>query len=222
MDTRTKLKLVGGAVGAAAGALGAWTLADALAKARVERVDYTHVTDVDGVELRRYPETVRVETTAPSERTAFRRLYRYIDGANDGGESVAMTTPVETGESVAMTAPVETEASDGDVTMSFFLPASYTPETAPEPSSDAVSLVVEPPKTLAVLSFSWWTPGVRVRKKESELLDALEATDIETVGAPALRRYDAPFTPPFRRTNEVAVEVESESVRRYLAGERST
>lgn len=210
METRTTLKLVGGAVGAAAGALGAWTLADALSKWRVERVDCTHVGDVDGVELRRYPELVRVETTAPSERTAFRRLYRYIDGANDGGESVAMT------------APVETEESDGDVTMSFFLPDSYTPETAPEPSNDAVSLVVDAPKTLAVLSFSWWTPGFRVRKQESGLLDTLEATDIEIVGEPALRRYDAPFTPPFRRTNEVVVEVESGSVRRYLAGERST
>jgi len=228
METRTKLKVVGGAVGAAVGALGVWTLADALGKLRVERVDYTHVGDVDGVELRRYPERVRVETTAPSQRTAFRRLYRYIDGANDGGESVAMTAPVETeesgetGESITMTAPVETEADEGDVTMSFFLPESYTPETAPEPSNDAVSLVIDPPATLAVLSFSWWTPGFRVRKKEQALADTLEDADIKTVGEPSLRRYDAPFTPPFRRTNEVVVEVDSASVRRYLAGERST
>ncbi|GAA0650488.1 SOUL family heme-binding protein [Salarchaeum japonicum] len=222
MDARTTLKLAGGAVGAAAGALGAWTLADALAKWRVETLDYTHVADLDGVELRRYPETVRVETTAPSERAAFRRLYRYIDGANEGGDAVDATARVETGERVAMTAPVETEDTDGGVTMSFFLPASYTPETAPEPSNDAVSLAVEPPKTVAVLSFSWWTPEFRVRRKHAELLDALDAADIDAVGEPALWRYDAPATPPFRRTNEVVVAVESGSVRRYLAGERST
>lgn len=249
MNLSTKAKAVGGAVGLGVGALGAWTVASAVASRGVERVPYTVVGDREGVELRRYPETVRVRTTAPSTRTAFRRLFRYIAGANEGGAEVSMTAPVETGEdagesggegvgdeqgakiemtapvetvdadrgeSISMTAPVETDEGDGGVTMSFFLPSSYTPETAPEPTSDAVELVVDPPKTMAALAFSWWTPGFRVRRKERELLGVLDDAGIDAVGDPVLRRYDAPFVPPFRRTNEVLVEVDSASVRRAL------
>jgi len=234
MNLSTKAKLVGGAVGLGVGALGAWTIADVVATRDVERVPYTRVGEIDGVELRRYPETVRVRTTAPSQGTAFRRLFRYIDGSNEGGAEVSMTAPVETGEesgeeiemtapvetergeSISMTAPVETDDAEGGVTMSFFLPSSYTPETAPEPTNDAVELVVDAPRTMAVLTFSWWTPALRVRQKERELQSVLDDAGIETISEPVLWRYDAPFTPPFRRTNEVLVEVDSESVRRAL------
>jgi len=204
MNLSTKAKLVGGAVGLGVGALGAWTIADVVATRGVERVPYTRVGEIDGVELRRYPETVRVRTTAPSQGTAFRRLFRYIDGSNEGGAEVSMT------------APVETDDAEGGVTMSFFLPSSYTPETAPEPTNDAVELVVDAPRTMAVLTFSWWTPALRVRQKERELQSVLDDAGIETISEPVLWRYDAPFTPPFRRTNEVLVEVDSESVRRAL------
>lgn len=264
MNATEKLKLGVGALGVGAAALGAWTLADVLANRGVERVPYTVVGEVDGVEVRRYPETVRVRTTAASEGAAFRRLFRYIDGENgtgrdaasgderadadgeeipmtapvetadtadDGdreGESVSMTAPVRTGdgdgsadrdgESVSMTAPVETEDAAEAVTMSFFLPPSYTPETAPEPTDPAVELVVDPPRTMGVRTFSWWTPDLRVRAQERRLRETLEAAGIEAVGDPVLERYDAPFTPPFRRTNEVAVEVDSASVRAWRRG----
>ncbi|MFB6077895.1 MAG: heme-binding protein [Halarchaeum sp.] len=249
MKAKAKLKAVGVAAGVGALALGAWSVAGTLANRGVERVPYTVVGELGDVELRRYPETVRVRTTAPTQYAAFRRLFRYIDGENAGangerseaadGEAVSMTAPVETGESVAMTAPVQTgDERDGEavsmtapvetdeegegVTMSFFLPDSYTPETAPEPTSDDVELVVDPPRTMAAYRFSWWTPNWRVRRAERRVARTLDDAGIDSVGEFVLRRYDAPVTPPFRRTNEVLVEVDSGSVRRALAGERST
>jgi len=246
MDATSRLKAVGVAAGVGAVALGAWTVAGALANRGVERVPYTVVGELGDVELRRYPETVRVRTTAPTQYAAFRRLFRYIDGENAGanggrgdaaavsmtapvetGESVSMTAPVQTGgerdgASVAMTAPVETDEASEGVTMSFFLPDSYTPETAPEPTSDDVELVVDPPRTMAAYRFSWWTPNWRVRRAERRVARTLDDAGIDSVGEFVLRRYDAPVTPPFRRTNEVLVEVDSASVRAALAGERST
>lgn len=248
MHWTTKAKLAAGAVGLGVAAGAVWTAVDAVRNRGTERVPYTTVGEIDGVELRRYPETVRVQTTAQSQREAFWRLFEYIDGANTGGQSVSMTAPVETdgtdgdgaerdgesiemtapvetreggaggdteGNSVSMTAPVETARAD-DVTMSFFLPDEYTPETAPEPTNEAVELVVVPPRTLAILGFSWWTPRARVALKERVLGKTLDRVGIETTGDTRLLRYDAPFTPPWRRTNEVVVEVDSDSVRRAL------
>ncbi|WP_042665113.1 heme-binding protein [Haloferax sp. ATB1] len=232
MDWKTKTKLGAGIVGVGLATAAVWTAVDLVNNRGTERVPYKTVERIDGVELRRYPETIRVRTTASNGREAFFRLFNYIDGANEGGTSVSMTTPVETGadtratgdaddgasvtgESISMTAPVETTREDG-ATMSFFLPATYTPETAPEPTNDDVKLVVDPPRTLAVLRFSWWAPSVRVSLKERTLRKTLAQAGIEPTSEPRLLRYDAPFTPPWLRTNEVVVEVDTTSVRRAL------
>lgn len=202
---------------------------------------YETVEGLDGIELRRYPRTVLVETTAPSRKAAFGRLYRYITGANEGSEEVAMTAPVATrevgtglamttsvrtgGAAVAMTAPVRTrrnagmggkrgaggeaDEDDGGVTMAFYLPSSYAPESAPVPTDPEVRLVVEPARTVAVRGFSWWTTRDRVDRARGELLDAVAEHDLETRGEPYLLQYDPPWTLPFLRTNEVVVGVET-------------
>ena len=206
MRPLTKATLAGGA------ALAGWIGWGIYSSKKAKTVPYERVRTLNGGEIRRYPQTVRVETTAPSQQTAFRRLFGYISGANRGGESVAMTAPVETrgGESVAMTAPVRSEAGESDseaVRMAFYLPAEYTPETAPEPTEADVTLVTEPPKTVAVNRFSWYVPEWRVTRRARKLLSTLDREGIEPVGDPYLLRYNDPWTPPFMRRNEVAVEV---------------
>src|SRR6056297_2345794 len=105
------------------------------------RVPFETVDELDGVEIRQYPQTVLVETTAPTANEAFRRLFGYLKGANEGDRSVAMT------------APVRTDAESDHVTMAFWLPPSYSPDSAPLPTDQRVSLVVEPARTAAVRSF---------------------------------------------------------------------
>ncbi|ELZ48803.1 SOUL heme-binding protein [Halorubrum coriense DSM 10284] len=177
-----------------------------------ESVPYEQLRTVNGAEIRRYPQTILVETAAPSQRIAFQRLFEYISGANRGDESISMTAPVETqsGDSIAMTAPVRSEATGTDtetIRMAFYLPSEYTPETAPEPTDPDVTLVTEPQKTVAVDQFSWYAPEWRVERRTEKLLATLEDEDIEPKGDPYLLRYNDPRTPPFLRRNEVAVEV---------------
>jgi hypothetical protein len=191
------------------------------------RVEYDTVARLGDVEIRRYPPTVLVETVAPTESAAFRRLFRYISGANRSATEVSMTAPVESaGESIPMTAPVESEAerrsesismttpvesdtTDAGVRMAFYLPAEYDYDTAPRPTDESVRLVEQPGRTLAVLGFSWFTTDGRVARKTDELLTTLAdaADEIDVVDDPFLMRYDGPGVPPFLRTNEVAVEV---------------
>lgn len=206
MRTRTKALLVG------VGVLLAAAVARGLAGRRsVPEVPYETLERLDGVELRRYPPSVAVETTAPDERVAFRRLARYIDGENEAGEDVAMTAPVasrSTGTDVAMTAPVRTRGDETGVTMAFYLPETYDADSAPVPTDPGVELVVEPERTVAARRFSWFATGSRVQRMHGDLLATLEGRDVEPVGEPALHRYDPPWTLPFARRNEVTVEVD--------------
>ena len=190
------------------------------------RVEYETVARIDDVEIRRYPPTVLVETTAATENRAFRRLFGYISGQNEPAEAVSMTAPVESepaaeagesvatgapveSESVAMTAPVETDREGEGVRMAFYLPAEYDYDSAPRPTDESVRLVEQPGRTLAVLGFSWWTSEGRVARKTEELASTLAAAEepFEVVGDPVLMRYEGPWVPPFLRTNEVAVPV---------------
>lgn len=227
---RTKSKLLLGGVGTA---LAAWVGWGVYSARSAERVPYETLGSLgDGaVELRRYPRTLLVETTARDDETAFRRLFGYISGANEGaqdvamtapvrsdesdtdqkrsGESVSMTTPVRTenGSNVSMTAPVRTDEGDDGVRMAFFLPAEYTQATAPVPTDPDVRLVVEGPRTVAVRSFSWWATDRRVANAEESLRSTLEREGVEPRGEPTLLRYNDPYTPPFMRRNEVSVRV---------------
>ncbi|PSQ66274.1 MAG: SOUL heme-binding protein [Halobacteriales archaeon SW_9_67_24] len=231
---RTRLGLVGAA--AVGGAVALWSGYSLLASRSTESVDYTVERTLDDrTEIRRYPELVRVETTGSSNREAFGRLFEYLQGANESrsevtmtapartdgeadGESIDMTSPVRTepereaeGESVPMTSPVRTDDGDdgGDgVRMGFYLPGAYTPNTAPRPTDPAVSLVVEPPRSVAARRFSWWATARRTSRQQSKLLETLAGSDATPIGEPFSLGYDAPGTPPFLRTNEVAVEVE--------------
>jgi hypothetical protein len=206
MNRRAKLLLV-----AAAGLVGVTVARNALAARRTERVPYDVLDTFEGVELRQYPLTVQAETTAPTEGAAFGRLFRYISGNNEADAEVSMTAPVvteERGQAVPMTAPVRSSATTDGTTMGFYLPASYTPETAPVPTDPRVRLVVEPPRTVAVRRFSWWASADRVASEADRLLDVVEDRGWTSTGDPTLMRYDPPWTPPFLRTNEVAVTVE--------------
>jgi len=140
---------------------------------KTKSVPYEQLRTLNGSELRRYPQTILVETTAPNQRIAFRRLFNYISGANQANESISMTAPVETqsGESIAMTTPVRSEASETEaetIRMAFYLPAEYTPETAPEPTEADVTLVTEPQKTVAVDQFFLVRPRVAGHATDAE------------------------------------------------------
>ncbi len=185
---RTIIKaLIGGAVATLIGWIG-WGV---YATRSTSEIPYEQVVTVGDIAIRRYPGTVRVETTASSQRIAFQRLYDYPSGANTGDAEITMTTPVETRPApLAMTAPVRSapDTADGGVQMAFYLPPTYDAETAPVPTDPDVDLVTESPTTVAVDSFSWYAPAWRVTRRIEALQDKLAAVEIEAIGEPYLQR----------------------------------
>lgn len=172
----------------------------------------------DTVEVRRYAPRVAAEAVIEADdpgaarNDAFGLLFDYISGANRGDAEISMTTPVAVQvepQKIAMTVPVETRATGDDrIAMRFFLPASYTLETAPAPTSPRVELVAVPLETEAVLRFSGSRSASAVRAREAELMATLERSGWEASGPPSALFYDPPWTLPFFRRNEVAVPVE--------------
>ena len=172
----------------------------------------------DDVEIRRYPArltaaaTVDAADSSSGRDQAFRVLFDYISGANKGQSEVDMTTPVEvdtSAEKIAMTVPVETAAAEsGPVTMYLFLPASYTPASAPEPTDPRVQIVELPSTTKAVLRFSGWGSDDSIEDNTGQLLEALGGSDWTVAGERTTLFYDPPWTLPFFRRNEIAIPVE--------------
>ncbi|WP_178915141.1 heme-binding protein [Natronomonas gomsonensis] len=199
------------ALGVVGGVIAGFGAAKLYQRAATETVPYTVVARLDDVELRRYPESVVVETVADSRPAAFRRLFKYITGENAGTTEIEMTAPVElsaNGATISMTAPVEIGGEDGS-RMRFYLPAEYDIESAPRPTEDSVELLEIPERTVAVRRFSWRPTEARIDSETEALLDKLEAANVPLAGEPFFMGYDAPWTLPFLRRNEVAVEVES-------------
>jgi hypothetical protein len=184
-----------------------------------ETLDYEVVADLgEDLEVREYPARLAAEARVPGKdagSTAFGLLFDYIKGANEKNQEVAMTTPVQTDEGaqeIAMTTPVETGEATTDggrpvTVMRFFLPAKFTPDTAPVPTDDRLRLVELEPERVAVLRFSGFGWESSVREEKRRLMTRLDDTVWQPAGEPSAMFYDPPWTLPFFRRNEVVVPV---------------
>jgi SOUL heme-binding protein len=179
-----------------------------------EEPNYLCTRLVGSVEIRRYGPRIAAETTVSADEDrarniGFRRLARYIFGANHRDEKIAMTAPVQqSGERIAMTAPVAQARDAGNRwTVRFFMPSKWTMETLPHPDDDDVTLVEVPAQTYAVLRFSGDRSPRAVAARTSDLLATLKGRDIEPLGEATAWFFDPPWTLPFRRRNEIAIPV---------------
>ncbi|MDH4379560.1 MAG: heme-binding protein [Vampirovibrionales bacterium] len=170
------------------------------------------------IEIREYAPQLVAEVTVPGARndaanSGFRQLFAYITGANTSKQSVAMTTPVveaktKTTETIAMTTPVTESSSQDGWVIRFFLPSNYTLKTVPTPTNKQVVISETRPRKVAVIRFSGMGNNESLNKHERLLREALIAEGKTVLGTPEYAFYNAPFTLPFLRRNEVMLAVE--------------
>jgi hypothetical protein len=193
---------------------------------RVEEPAYALVRKERGVELRRYAPVVRAVTVVDNVswdralNEGFRRLAGYIFGGNTRQQSIAMTSPVtaqpsststSTSSSSSMTiatAPVTAQPASTGVRVTFTMPAGHTLQTLPAPHNRAVVLEAVAERLVAVRAFSGFAGQDTFERERQALLQGLTGLGVRAVAEPELARYDPPWTLPFLRRNEVAVEVE--------------
>ncbi|XP_029011347.1 heme-binding protein 1 [Betta splendens] len=128
-----------------------------------ECVEYELVCKTDEYEVRHYSPTRWVSTDAEAyfmgvgAALAFRRLFQYISGANEGGVQMEMTAPV------LVKIPEETTMWEPAIyTLSFPLPAAHQ-DRPPAPTTDKLYFTEMPAVDMYVRSYGGWMLSVTSR-----------------------------------------------------------
>lgn len=180
----------------------------------VEKPDYKVIQSEQNIEIRHYEPMIIAEVEVEGKREdairdGFRLIADYIFGNNKVKLDIAMTSPVQQQESqkIAMTAPVQQQSTGRSWQISFVMPSKYIMESLPEPNNDRVRLKEILTKKFVVIEFSGTNSNENVTKHENQLMNYIEANQIKIIGSPKYAFYNAPWTLPFMRRNEVMIEI---------------
>ena len=212
-------KRFGIGLGAALGAAALGSVSYAQDRDEGEEPAYSIVTSQEAFELRDYEPMIVAEVTHSGDRRrasgrSFRRLAAYIFGQDrpDGGEKIAMTSPViqdrvDQNEKIAMTSPVMQEETETDTwRMRFVMPAKYTMETLPT-APDDITLTKVAARRVAAVKFNGYGTARDLAQMEEFLSEWIAGQGLTPKGDFEYAFYDAPMVPGERRRNEVLIEV---------------
>jgi len=180
----------------------------------LEKPGYKVIQTEQNIEIRQYEPMIIAEVEVDGKREdairdGFRLIADYIFGNNTVQRDIAMTAPVQQQENqkIAMTAPVQQQSTGRSWQISFVMPSKYSMETLPEPKNDRVRLKEILTKKFVVIEFSGTNSNENVTEHENQLMNYTEANQIKIIGSPKYAFYNAPWTLPFMRRNEVMIEI---------------
>jgi len=180
----------------------------------VEKPDYKVIQSEQNIEIRQYEPMIIAEVEVDGKREdairdGFRLLADYIFGNNKVKQVISMTAPVQQKENqkIAMTAPVQQQSMGKSWRMSFVMPSKYTLASLPVPNNNHVRLKEILTKKFVVIEFSGTNSNENVTEHENQLMNYIEANQINIIGSPKYAFYNAPWTLPFLRRNEVMIEI---------------
>lgn len=168
-----------------------------------ECLQYQLLCQTDEYEVRHYSPTLWVSTDAEAyfmgvgAAMAFRRLFQYITGDNEGGYQIDMTAPV------LVKIPEETTMWEPAIyTLSFPLPQAYQ-EKPPQPTNDKLYFTEMPDMDVYVRSYGGWMLSVTSRLQAHQL-----TKELDRVGAKynCTHHYGVGYDSPLKllnRHNEV-------------------
>nr|APU54668.1 SOUL heme-binding protein [Crocus sativus] len=195
----------------------------------LETIKYCILKRTDQYEIREVEPYYIAETAMPGKTgfdfngasQGFNVLAEYLFGKNTISEQMEMTTPVITrkvqsdSKKMDMTTPVITkrESSGDKWKMSFVMPSKYG-ANLPLPKDPTVRITEVPRKIVAVTAFSGFVTDEDVKHRELELRKYLRSDpEFQVINDASVEvaQFNPPFTLPFTRRNELALEVERNS-----------
>ena len=199
---------------AVAGLAGLGAVTWSVMASNVETPDYKVYSKSGNLEIREYGPTIVAEATVEGERDkaiqrGFRIIADYIFGNNLSSAKVAMTAPVtqQSSEKIAMTAPVTQQAKGQSWNVRFVMPSKYTMETLPKPVNPEVALIAVPATRFAAIRFSGFASQVSLDAQETKLRAFIAERGLIATNMPQYAFYNAPWTLPFMRRNEIMIEI---------------
>lgn len=180
----------------------------------VEKPDYKVIQSEQNIEIRQYEPMIIAEVEVDGKREdaigdGFRLLADYIFGNNTVQQVISMTAPVQQKENqkIAMTAPVQQQSTGKSWRMSFVMPSKYSMDSLPVPNNNRVRLKEILTKKFVVIEFSGTNSNENVIEHENQLMNYIEGNNLKITGSPKYAFYNAPWTLPFMRRNEVMIEI---------------
>ena len=178
----------------------------------VEKPDYKIIQSEQNIEIRQYDPMIIAEVEVDGKREdairdGFRLIADYIFGNNTVEQNISMTAPVQQKEKIAMTSPVQQQLAGKSWQISFVMPSEYSMESLPVPNNNRVRLKEILTKKFIVIEFSGSNSNENVFGHENQLMNYIEANQINIIGSPKYAFYNAPLTLPFLRRNEVMIEI---------------
>ena len=180
----------------------------------VEKPDYKVIQSEQNIEIRQYEPMIIAEVEVDGKREdaigdGFRLLADYLFGNNTVQQVISMTAPVQQKENqkIAMTAPVQQQSTGKSWRMSFVMPSKYSMDSLPVPYNNRVRLKEILTKKFVVIEFSGTNSNENVTEHENQLMNYIEGNNLKITGSPKYAFYNAPWTLPFMRRNEVMIEI---------------
>ncbi|MDE0864792.1 MAG: heme-binding protein [Rubripirellula sp.] len=169
------------------------------ARAAYESAEY-EVVEADGkFEIRKYPDLMLASTTTEIDSRgrdgSFMRLFKYISGANDSQQKIAMTTPVFM------------DAKDSKSQMGFVLPKQVAEAGVPNPIAADVDIRERKGGRFALIRFSGRMDSKMAKDAEAKLREWMKSNGLRAAGSAESAGYDPPFTPGPLRRNEVLIRL---------------
>ena len=179
------------------------------AMAKYETPKYEVLKSYKNIEIRKYPSYLVAEVSNSGERDkaaneSFMILFDYINGKNIPNEKIPMTVPVsQEGEKIPMTVPVEQLKENYNWKMSFVLPSKYTLENVPKPKDARIKIYKQESSKRIAIRFSGFSSDSNLSKNKKKLDNYIKENGIKIKSDAVYAFYDAPFTLPFLRRNEI-------------------
>ena len=161
-----------------------------------EEAPYDIVHKTDTYEIRHYSDRLVVQVVNKGGNNSFRKLFKYISGANKKSEKIKMTVPV--------TQAIE----DNEFFMQFYLPSKYNKETTPIPTNSDIEITTIKEGYFAVIEYSGRASDKNFEKHSKILKQKLIEDKISIIGSPIKATYNSPFTLPLFRRNETMFNVD--------------
>jgi len=176
---------------------------------KVLRVLSNGSSGIGRVELRQYkPFTIAkrgmpgVNTSNFASGQGFMSLASYLFGNNSDAVAMQMTSPVE----------ISFGAGE-DANMSFVLPKAFS-SSPPEPQvGEDIQIARIQDRLVVAKRFTGIVTEGEVQRQRDELEQVLDVEDLQQVNSEeySILQYNAPFTVPWRRVNELIVAVQGEA-----------
>jgi len=149
----------------------------------------------DKVEIRQYDKIILATVSVSDEgggNSAFRSLFKFISGDNNQKQEIKMT------------APVFREEIDGNMNMSFVMPAKFNEKNLPQPNNPKIKINLIQNQKFIAIRFSGFANDNNFEENQEILEEIIKKKQINAnIDLPIRAYYNRPWSLPFFKRNEL-------------------